>query len=136
MGKMYVGLDTDKKHIDVAVAEPLPGGELRYWGKTGSDAASVDRLVKKLSQGGRDLVMCYEAGPCGYGLYRQLAGKRGVTCMVVAPSMVPRRPGERVKTNRRDALKLARLLRAEELTAVWVPDAGHEAMRGLVRARA
>lgn len=135
MSKMYVGLDTDKKHIDVAVAEPLPGGELRYWGKIGSDAASVDRLVKKLSQGGRELEMCYEAGPCGYGLYRQLAGKRGVTCMVVAPSMVPRRPGERVKTNRRDALKLARLLRAEELTAVWVPDAGHEAMRDLVRAR-
>lgn len=136
MSRMYVGLDTDKKHIDVAVAEPLPGGELRYWGQIGSDAGSVDRLVKKLSQGGRDLVMCYEAGPCGYGLYRQLASKRGVTCMVVAPSMVPRRPGERVKTNRRDALKLARLLRAEELTAVWVPDAGHEAMRDLVRARA
>jgi transposase len=132
---MYVGLDTDKKHIDVAVAEPLPGGEVRYWGQVGSDAGSVDRLVKKLSQGGRELVMCYEAGPCGYGLYRQLEAKRGVTCMVVAPSMVPRKPGERVKTNRRDALKLARLLRAEELTAVWVPDADHEAMRDLVRAR-
>jgi transposase len=136
MSKMYVGLDTDKRHIDVAVADPLPGGDVRYWGQIGSDAASVDRLVKKLGQGGRELVMCYEAGPCGYGLYRQLSGKRGVTCMVVAPSMVPRRPGERVKTNRRDALKLARLLRAEELSAVWVPDAGHEAMRDLVRARA
>ena len=135
MGRMYVGLDTDKKHIDVAVAEPLPGGEVRYWGQTGSDAASVDRLVKKLSQGGRELAVCYEAGPCGYGLYRQLASKPGVTCMVVAPSMTPRRPGERVKTNRRDALVLAKLLRAEELTAVWVPDAAHEAMRDLVRAR-
>jgi transposase len=79
--------------------------------------------------------MCYEAGPCGYGLYRQLMSKPGVDCVVVAPSMTPRRPGERVKTNRRDALKLARLLRAQELTAVWVPDAAHEAMRDLVRAR-
>jgi transposase len=135
MSRMYVGLDTDKKHIDVALAEALPGGEVRYWGQTGSDAASVDRLVKRLSQGGRELVVCYEAGPCGYGLYRQLASKPGVTCLVVAPSMVPRRPGERVKTNRRDALMLAKLLRAEELTAVWVPDAAHEAMRDLVRAR-
>lgn len=132
---LYVGLDTDKKHLDVAVAEPLPGGEVRYWGQTGSDAASVDRLTKKLSRGGRELVICYEAGPCGYGLYRQLAGKPGVKCVVVAPSMTPRRPGERVKTNRRDALMLVKLLRAEELTAVWVPDAAHEAMRDLVRAR-
>jgi transposase len=134
-GTLYVGLDTDKKHIDVAVAEPLPDGEVRYWGQMANTPASVDRLVKKLGQGGRELVVCYEAGPCGYGLYRQLAGKRGVTCSVVAPSMTPRRPGERVKTNRRDALKLAKLLRAQELTAVWVPDAAHEAMRDLVRAR-
>lgn len=133
---LYVGLDTDKKHIDVAVAEPLPGGEVRYWGKIGSDAASVERLVKKLSQGGRELVVCYEAGPCGYGLYRQFSDKAGVKCQVVAPSMTPRRPGDRVKTNRRDALMLVKLLRAEELTAVWVPDASHEAMRDLVRARA
>lgn len=132
---LYVGLDTDKKHIDVAVAEGLPGGEVRYWGRTANTAASADRLVKKLGQGGRELVVCYEAGPCGYGLYRQLSVKRGVKCLVVAPSMTPRRPGERVKTNRRDALKLAKLLRAQELTEVWVPDAAHEAMRDLVRAR-
>lgn len=133
---LFVGLDTDKKHIDVAVAEPLPRGEVRYWGRTANTPASVDRLVKKLGQGGRELVVCYEAGPCGYGLYRQLTGKRGVRCLVVAPSMTPQRPGDRVKTNRRDALKLAKLLRAEELTEVWVPDAAHEAMRDLVRARA
>jgi transposase len=80
-------------------------------------------------------VVCYEAGPCGYGLYRQLNGKPGVRCIVVAPSMTPRRPGVRVKTNRRDCLTLAKLLRAEELSAIWVPDASHEAMRDLVRAR-
>ena len=132
---LWVGLDTDKKHIDVAVAERLPDGEVRFWGRTANTPASVDRLVKKLGQGGRELVVCYEAGPCGYGLYRQLASKGGVKCLVVAPSMTPRRPGERVKTNRRDALKLAKLLRAQELTAVWVPDAAHEALRDLVRAR-
>lgn len=132
---LYVGLDTDKKHIDVAVADALPSREVRFWGRTTNTPAAVDRLIKKLGQGGRELVVCYEAGPCGYGLYRQLVRKRGVRCLVVAPSMTPRRPGDRVKTNRRDALKLAKLLRAEELTAVWVPDAAHEALRDLVRAR-
>jgi transposase len=132
---LYVGLDTDKKHIDVSIAEPLPGGEVRYWGKIANEPTSVDRLVKRLLRGGRDLEICYEAGPCGYGLYRQLNGKPGVRCQVIAPSMTPRRPGDRVKTNRRDSLTLAKLLRAEELTAVWVPDEAHEAMRDLVRAR-
>ena len=132
---LYVGLDTDKRHIDVAVAEELPHGETRYWGKIANDPAAVDRLVKRLQQG-RRLVVCYEAGPCGYGLYRQLSGKQEVTCAVVAPSMTPRRAGVRVKTNRRDALTLAKLLRAQELTAIWVPDTAHEAMRDLVRARA
>ena len=93
---LYVGLDTDKRQIDVAVAEELPHGETRYWGKVANDPAAVDRLVKRLQQG-RRLVMCYEAGPCGYGLYRQLSGKPEVTCAVVAPSMTPaapRRAGE------------------------------------------
>lgn len=132
---LYVGLDTDSKYIDVGLAEPLPHGEVRYWGKVENEPVSVDRLVRKLQKGARQLVVCYEAGPCGYGLYRQLNGKPGVTCQVVAPSMIPRRPGRRVKTNRRDCLSLAKLLRAEELTAVWVPDATHEAMRDLARAR-
>jgi transposase len=132
---LYVGLDTDSKYIDVGLAEALPHGEVRYWGKIENEAISVDCLVRKLQKGARQLVVCYEAGPCGYGLYRQLNGKAGVTCQVVAPSMTPRRPGHRVKTNRRDCLSLAKLLRAEELTAVWVPDAMHEAMRDLVRAR-
>ncbi|HUB96241.1 MAG TPA: IS110 family transposase [Stellaceae bacterium] len=133
---LYVGLDTDKKHIDVAVAEPLPGGEVRYWGKIANAPAPLDRALRRLQKDGRRLMVCYEAGPCGYGVYRHLNGKPGVTCQVVAPSMTPRRPGVRVKTNRRDSLTLAKLLRAEELTAVWVPDAAHEAMRDLVRARA
>jgi len=128
-------LDTDKKHIDVAVAEPLPGGEVRYWGKIANEPAALDRVVKRLRKAGRKLVVCYEAGPCGYGIHRRLNGKPGVACQVVAPSMTPRRPGVRVKTNRRDCLTLAKLLRAEELTAVWVPDAAHEAMRDVVRAR-
>ena len=135
-GTLYVGLDTDKKHIDVAVAEPLPAGEVRYWGKIANSPVSVAATIKKLGKDGRRLVVCYEAGPCGYGLYRQLSAKPGVTCEVVAPSLIPRRSGDRVKTNRRDAVALARLRRAEELTAIWVPDEAHEAMRDLVRARA
>src|SRR5262245_22838217 len=114
---LYVGLDTDKKHIAVALAEALPGGEVRCWGQVANEASSVVRLVKRLQAGGRQLEVCYEAGPCGYGLYRLLNGKPGVRCQVVAPSLTPRRPGDRVKTNRRDAMTLARLLRAEELTA-------------------
>jgi transposase len=78
--------------------------------------------------------VCYEAGPCGYGIHRRLDGRPGVSCQVIAPSLTPRRPGDRVKTNRRDSLTLAKLLRAEELTAIWVPDAAHEAMRDLIRA--
>jgi transposase len=132
---LFVGLDTDKKHIAVGLAEPLPGGEVRFYGQIANDAVSLDRVIKRLQRNGRQLMVCYEAGPCGYGIYRRLNDKPGVTCRVVAPSMTPRRPGVRVKTNRRDSLTLARLLRAEELTAVWVPDAAHEAMRDLVRAR-
>jgi transposase len=137
MGKdrLFVGLDTDKRHIDVAVAEGDRGGEVRYWGKIANEPASVDRVLRRLSKSGKHLEICYEAGPCGYGLYRRLNGRAGVSCQVVAPSLTPRRPGSRVKTNRRDSLVLAKLLRADELTAVWVPDAAHEALRDLVRAR-
>ena len=134
--RLYVGLDTDKKYIDVGVAEPLPSGEVRYWGKIANEATALDRVIKRLRRDGRQLMVCYEAGPCGYGIYRRLNDKSDVACQVVAPSMTPRRPGVRVKTNRRDCLMLAKLLRAEELTPTWVPDAAHEAMRDLVRARA
>lgn len=132
---LYVGLDTDKKCIAVGVAEPLPGGEVRYFGKIANEAAALDRVIKRLRRDGRPLLVCYEAGPCGYAIYRRLNGKPGVSCQVVAPSMTPRRPGVRVKTNRRDCLMLAKLLRAEELTPTWVPDATHEAMRDLTRTR-
>jgi transposase len=132
---LCIGLDTDKKHIDIAIAEPLPKGELRYYGKIANDKAALDRVIKRLQKDGRELRVCYEAGPCGYTIHRWLNERPKVTCEVIAPSMTPRRPGERVKTNRRDCLTLARLLRSEELTAVWVPDPAHEAMRDLVRAR-
>ena len=132
---LYVGLDTDKKHVDIAVAEGRLDGEVRYWGRVANTAVELARAMRKLGAGGRRLRVCYEAGPCGYGIYRRLSAMAGVSCEVVAPSLIPRRPGDRVKTNRRDALKLAKLSRAGELRAIWVPDAAHEAMRDLVRAR-
>lgn len=132
---LYVGLDTDKAHIDIAVAASLPDGEVRYHGQIANTAASLDRVLKRLGKEGRRLSVCYEAGPCGYGIHRRLSGRKDVECRVVAPSLTPRRPGVRIKTNRRDAVTLARLLRADELTGIWVPDAAHEALRDLVRAR-
>ena len=107
---------------------------MRFLGEIDSAPEAVERLVRKLAKRHRRLAFAYEAGPTGYGLQRQIAAL-GHDCAVVAPSPVPKRPGERVKTNRRDALTLAKLHRAGELTPVWVPDPGHEAMRELVRAR-
>lgn len=133
---LYVGLDTAKTSIVVAVAEPLPFGAVRSWGKIANTPAAVERLIGQLRGAGSALKVCYEAGPCGYGLYRQLAGMADVSCVVAAPSLIPRAPGARVKTDRRDALKLATLLRAAAIVPVWVPDRAHEAMRDLVRARA
>ena len=127
----HVGLDVDSEKIAVAVAEP--GGEVRSLGTIPNTEDSVRRLVKKLGPASR-LRACYEAGPHGYCLYWQLT-KLGVHCEVVAPTLVPVKTGDRVKTNRRDAEKLARCYRSGDLTAVWVPDAEHEALRDLVRAR-
>ena len=127
----HVGLDVDSEKIEVAVAEP--GGEVRSLGSIPYREESVRGLVKKLGPASR-LRVCYEAGPHGYGLYWQLS-KLGVHCEVVAPTLVPVKSGDRVKTNRRDAEKLARCYRSGDLTAVWVPDAVHEALRDLVRAR-
>lgn len=133
MGKdiRYVGLDVHAETISVAVAEP--GGQVRSMGAIPNRVASIRRLVGKL--GARDkLRACYEAGPTGYTLYWQLM-ECGVACEVIAPTLVPVKPGDRVKTDRRDAEKLARSYRSGELTPVWVPDRAHEALRDLVRAR-
>jgi len=127
----HVGLDVDSERIAVAVAEP--GGEVRSLGSIPYREESVRQLMKKLGPPSR-LRVCYEAGPHGYGLYWQLS-KLGVHCDVIAPTLVPVKSGDRVKTNRRDAEKLARCYRSGDLTAVWVPDAAHEALRDLVRAR-
>jgi transposase len=129
-----VGVDAHKKTISAAVAEPGRDGVVRALGSIANQPATVARLAKKLAAAHGKLRFCYEAGPCGYGLYRQLTAL-GHDCVVAAPSLIPRRPGERVKTDRRDSLTLARSDRAGELTLVWVPDPAHEAMRDLVRRR-
>jgi transposase len=130
----YVGLDVHKDGIVVAIAEGGRRGEVREYGRIANTPAALQRLARKLGQEGVELRFCYEAGPCGYGIQRQLSAL-GHECTVVAPSLIPKRAGDRVKTDRRDAASLAKLHRAGELTAVWVPDPGHEAMRDLVRTR-
>src|ERR1700704_3700476 len=132
--EVFVGIDTSKLRNAVAIAEGGRNGEVRYLGEIENTEAATSKLVKKLAAQHRRLTFCYEAGPTGYGLHR-LIKTLGHECVVVAPSLIPRKPGDRVKTNRRDALNLAKLLRAGELTAVWVPDRHHEAMRDLTRAR-
>ncbi|WP_201838426.1 IS110 family transposase [Microvirga zambiensis] len=133
--EVFVGIDVAKARNAVAVADGERGGEVRYLGEIDASAESMRRFVKRLASKYDYVHFCYEAGPTGYGLHR-LITSLGHPCAVVAPSLIPRKPGDRVKTNRRDAIALAKLLRAGELTAVWVPDEGHEAMRDLVRARA
>ena len=131
----FVGLDVHKATVCVALAESGRGGEVRQVGVFENRPEVLTRMVARLGKGGRRLSFCYEAGPCGYGLHRFLSGC-GHACVVVAPSLIPMKAGDRVKTDRRDATMLAKLHRAGELTPTWVPDAAHEAMRDLVRARA
>ena len=127
----FIGLDVHADTIAVAVAEP--DGEIRPLGIIPNRLESVRKLTAKLGAPNQ-LKACYEAGPTGYVLYWQLTGL-GVPCEVIAPSLVPVKAGDRVKTDRRDAAKLARSYRAGDLTPVWVPDAAHEALRDLVRTR-
>lgn len=129
----YVGLDVHKSTIAVAVARAGRSAP-EYLGEIPSTAGAVSRLLRKVSPDGEVLGVCYEAGPTGYGIYRQIVGM-GHACAVVAPGLIPRRATDRVKTDRRDSMSLARLHRAGELTAVWVPGEEQESIRDLTRAR-
>ena len=130
----FIGLDVHKDSITVAIADAGREGEVRVWGSLPNTTSAVNRVLGKLLARHSRLLIAFEAGPTGYGLYRRLTAK-GLACQVVAPSHTPRKPGDRIKNDSRDAMMLARLLRAGELTPVWVPDEVHEAMRDLVRAR-
>lgn len=130
---MHVGLDVHKDSIEIATAD-VRGGEIRHVGRIGGDLPALDAALARLRCPVAGMQVVYEAGPCGYAIYRHLVA-RGIACAVVAPSLTPRRPGERIKTDRRDALKLARLSRAGELRAIRVPDSEDEAIRDLLRAR-
>lgn len=130
---MFVGLDVHKESIEIALA-PLGAGEVRAYGRIAGDLDSVDKVIRALRQRHAHLNFVYEAGPCGYALYRHLT-KRGFVCAVVAPSMIPKRPGDRIKTDRRDAMSLARLYRSGDIKSVYIPGPEDEAIRDLSRAR-
>jgi len=129
-----VGLDVHKNSISIAVAETKGTMEVRHYGKIGGTMDALDRAVRKLVSNGSTPHFVYEAGPCGYEIYRHLT-RKGFSCAVVAPSKTPKKSGDRIKNDRRDAETLARLERAGELTAIYVPREEDEAMRDLTRAR-
>jgi transposase len=131
---LYIGLDVHKEAIAVAYVAQDQGAEVTYLGTIGTRQGDIDHLVRKLQSKAKPLVFVYEAGPCGYWLYRYLT-KKGYKCWVVAPSLIPKKAGDRVKTDRRDAVQLARLMRSGDLTPVYVPKVEDEAIRDLTRAR-
>src|SRR4051812_15282809 len=131
--KTFIGLDVHKDSISISIAEEGRNDPVRFLGVIPNSAEAVAKMAKRLSKYGQ-LDFCYDAGGCGYGIYRQLTGL-GHFCTVAAPSLIPRKAGERIKTDRRDSERLAVLHHAGDLTAVWVPDPTHEALRDLVRAR-
>jgi transposase len=129
----YVGLDVHKESVAIALA-PATSPEVRSYGTVRGDLEAIDKVLRKLKSLGQTLRVVYEAGPCGYALYRHLT-KVGIDCVVVSPSRIPKCSADRLKTDRRDAIALARLHRAGELTPVYVPDPADEAVRDLTRAR-
>jgi transposase len=131
---LYVGLDVHKESIAVAYAPEDRGAEVVSLGAIGTRQCDIDKLVRKLQSKGARLVFVYEAGPCGYWLYRYLT-RKGLSCHVVAPSLIPRKPGDRVKTDRRDAITLARSMRSDDLTSIHVPTVEDEAIHDLSRGR-
>ena len=119
--EVYVGLDVHKETIAIAIANPERNGEIRFWGNILNAPTTVQRTFKKLLALHSSMLVCYEAGPGGYVLYHQLTDM-GIKCQVIAPSRIPKSPTDRIKNDHRDAVMLARLLRAGELVEVWVPD--------------
>ena len=128
----YLGMDVHKESIEIAIA--VEGGEVRRYGQVGGTLSALDKAIGRLKQPGVELRFVYEAGPTGYVIYRHLQ-KLGYPCVEVAPSLTPRKSGQRIKTDRRDAETLARLFRAGELTPIHVPTEEDEAVRDRVRCR-
>lgn len=128
----YVGLDVHKDSISISIADEGRNGEVRYYGEISNDMNSLDKLLRKIISQNSKPHCVYEAGPCGYYIYRHLT-ENGIDCCVVAPALIPKKSGDRIKTDRRDSMTLARLHRAGELTGVYVPDTEDEALRDLVR---
>jgi transposase len=131
---LYIGMDVHKDSIAVAYVAQEHGAEVTYLGTIGTRQGDIDQLIRRMQSKAKHLIFVYEAGPCGYWLYRDLTQK-GYDCWVVAPSLIPKKPGDRVKTDRRDAVQLARLARSGDLTAVDAPQVEDEAIRDLTRAR-
>jgi len=134
LSTLFVGLDVHKDSIAVAYASDERGAEVIFLGPIGTRQCDIDRLIRQLHSKASRLLFVYEAGPCGYWVYRYLQ-KKGEDCMVVAPSLIPRKPGDRVKTDKRDAVQLARLMRSGDLNPVYVPSLEDESIRDLGRAR-